>query len=257
VTRLLTWNVNSLRARSEHVERVVRQWSPDILCLQETKIEDAAFPHDWLASLGYPHRVAHGQRTYNGVAIASRIALRDVAIGLAGEDGDDQARLVSADVAGLRVIDVYVPNGQAVGTDKFRYKLRWLDRLAASLRDRDTTAPLALVGDFNIAPDDLDVWDPFVWDGVVLCHPEERKRLRALLDLGLVDAWRARNALASEFSWWDYQRMGWPRNQGLRIDLVLLGAAAQARCSDIRILREVRGWPGASDHAPVLATFDP
>lgn len=254
--KLVSWNVNSLRARAEHVERVVAKWQPDVLCLQETKIEDAAFPHDWLSRLGYPHVAALGQRTYNGVAIVSRSPLADVQRTLCDGEADDQARLVAATVGDLDVVDVYVPNGQAVGTDKFRYKLRWLDRLAAFLAGRDPARPLALVGDFNIAPDDLDVWDPFVWDGVVLCHPDERSRLAALLQWGLTDSWRALHPLATEFSWWDYQRMGWPRNHGLRIDLALLTPSARLRCQDVRILKEVRGWPGASDHAPVLATFD-
>lgn len=253
--KLVTFNVNSLRARIGHVARLVETWSPDVLCLQETKVEDGGFPHETFETLGYVHRLIHGQRTYNGVAILSKLPLDDTIISMSDGVNDDHARVLSATVGGVRVVNLYVPNGQAVGTDKFHYKLQWLDRLRAFLNRFDPTQPVAVVGDLNIAPTDLDVWDPFVWEGVVLCHPTERARFAALLDWGLVDVWRERNPFKTEFSWWDYQKMGWPRNQGLRIDHALLSASAQSRCSQVQILREVRGWEGASDHAPVLVTF--
>ncbi len=251
--KLATFNVNSLRARMGPLEHFVATVKPDVIALQETKLTDALFPADALRSLGYPHLAWTGQPTYNGVALLSRLPLEDVTTTMGDGLDDDQRRFIAARVADVTVVNVYVPNGQAVGTDKFRYKLGWLDRLIANMSRRDLTgSAVALMGDFNIAPGDSDVWDPFVWDGQILTHPEERRRFQALLALGLTDAWRHQHPYETSFSWWDYQRMGWPRNQGLRIDHVLLSAPAMARCRGTVIHKEIRGGPTPSDHAPVV-----
>lgn len=251
-----TWNVNSLRARKEHLLRWLAEAGPDVVCLQETKLTDELYPHQAIAEAGYPHQAWHGEATYNGVAIASRHPLADVQKGLGDDDDDEQSRFVAATIQGVRVIGVYVPNGGALGSDKFSYKLRWLDRLHATLdRGCSPSDDVLLCGDMNIAPDDLDVWDPFQTEGQVLCHPEERRRLQRLLDWGLVDSFRAANPFASAFTWWDYRKMGFVRNHGMRIDHVLLSRSLSERCTDVAIDRHVRGWDTPSDHVPVRVTL--
>lgn len=247
--RLTTWNVNSLRVRLDHVARFVREFDPDVLCLQETKVADDQFPEAELRALR-PHLAFWGQPTYNGVAILSKHPLQEVRRGLVGLE-DDEPRAISALVEGVRIYGLYVPNGQEVGHPKFHYKLRWLEHLRQELDRYPPDTPLAIVGDFNVAPDDLDVWDPFRFDGLLLCHPEERGALKRVLDWGLSDPYRTKKPFASEFSWWDYQRMGFQRNQGLRIDHTFLSAPLMKRLQKVTIHRDVRGWDQPSDHAPV------
>lgn len=253
--RLATWNVNSIRARAGRLRAYLAERQPDCLCLQETKVEDGDFPRELFAELGY--QVAfHGQKTYNGVAIAARGAIADVTTGVGVAALDEQARLIAATVDGVRVVSVYVPNGSAVGTDKYEIKLAWLEALAAWLERHDRAQPLVLGGDWNIAPDDRDVHDPGKWAGQVLCSDPERAGLRRLLDWGLTDVWRARNGDTRAFSWWDYRGGSFWRDQGLRIDHFLADAAVTARATGCVIDRDQRKGKDASDHAPVVVTLD-
>lgn len=247
--RITTWNVNSLRARMDSVSRFVREAVPDVLCLQETKVTDDLFPADVLRA-HYPHIAYWGQQTYNGVAILSKLPLTDVRRGRAIDD-DGEPRILSCLVDGIRLYDLYVPNGTSVGSPRYHHKLRWLRQLRAELDAYPADTPLVVVGDMNIAPDDLDVWDPFKCDGQLLCTADERGALQHVLDWGLTDAFRERNPYANAFSWWDYQRLGFQRNHGLRIDHTFLSAPLMARLEQVTIHRDVRGWDTPSDHAPV------
>lgn len=255
--KIATWNVNSLRVRLGHLERWLTLAEPDVVCLQETKLVDAEFPKDEIHRFGYEHVCFWGEQTYNGVAILSRWPLEDVRLGMDDEEEDAQARIAAATVKGVRIYNCYVPNGQAVGSPKFAYKLRWLERLHAWIARVHTPADRVLVcGDMNIAPDDLDTWDPFRTEGQLLCHPEERARLQAMLDWGLFDAFRELHPFASEFSWWDYRRMGFERNHGLRIDHIFVTRPLMDRARDVTLFREVRGWEQPSDHIPVQIDLD-
>lgn len=256
--KIATWNVNSLRVRLGHLERWLAESQTDVVCLQETKCVDAEFPADEIRAMGWEHVCFWGEQTYNGVAVVSRLPLSDVQLGMDDDEDDGQARIVAATVAGIRIYGCYVPNGQAVGSPKFAYKLRWLERLRSWIaRVHTPDDPVLVCGDMNIAPDDLDTWDPFRTEGQLLCHPDERARLAALLDWGLVDSFREQNPFASEFSWWDYRRMGFERNHGLRIDHVFLTRPLMDRCRDVRIWRDVRGWEQPSDHVPVVVELAP
>ncbi len=250
--KIATWNVNSLRVRLPHVLDWLAAQSPDVLCLQETKLEDAAFPFAELAAAGY--RAAHsGQKTYNGVAILARAEPADVACGIPGYD-DPQKRLIAATVAGVRVVCAYIPNGQSVDSDKYAYKLGWLAALTAALRNELTRHPdLVLLGDFNIAPEDRDVHDPVAWKDQVLCTAAERDAFRRLTDLGLVDAFRLFEQAEKSYSWWDYRMMAHQRNRGLRIDHILLSRPLAGRCRACAIDRAPRKLERPSDHAPVVA----
>lgn len=255
--RIATWNVNSLRVRLGHLQRWLAMAEPDVVCLQETKVIDEEFPVDAIRACGYDHVCFWGEQTYNGVAILSKQPLHDVQLGIADHEHDTQPRVAAATVGGIRVYSCYVPNGQAVGSPKFAYKLRWLERLRLWIaRDHQPSDPVLVCGDMNIAPDDLDTWDPFQTEGKLLCHPEERARLQRLLDWGLVDAWRERHPFTSEFTWWDYRRMGFERNHGLRIDHVFVTRPLFERTRDVTIWREVRGWEQPSDHVPVSIDLD-
>ena len=250
--RLATWNVNSLRVRLPHLLRWLDESQTDVVCLQETKLVDSQFPADALREAGWEHLVWQGEPTYNGVAIVSRYPLEDVRFGLHPDVDRDQKRFVSATVQGIRVIGVYVVNGKRVGSEHFAWKLQYLDALLNHLQEHcDPAQPLMLCGDMNIALDDLDVWDPFKCDGNLLCHPDERSRLQALLDWGLRDPFREANPFANDFTWWDYRQMGFQRNQGLRIDYTLLTDSLADRCTDVRQWRDTRGWDQPSDHIPV------
>ena len=252
---LATWNVNSLRVRLEHLARWLPSAACDVLGLQETKLPDDAFPAQALAGLGLAGGW-HGQRTYNGVALLAREPVADVVRGIPGFT-DAQARVIAGSVRGVRVIDVYVPNGQSVGSDKFRYKLLWLAALQDYLVAELVRFPLlAVVGDYNIAPEDRDVHDPQAWLGQVHVSAEERAALGALLATGLVDVFRRFEQPERSFSWWDYRAAAFRRNAGLRIDLILASPALAGRCTGCRIDRETRRWERPSDHAPVVATFD-
>jgi len=253
--RIATWNVNSLRVRLPQLIEWLHANPVDVIGLQELKLPDEEFPREAIAAAGL-QAAWSGQKTYNGVALLAGSALQDVSTGIPGLD-DPQRRVIAATVGGLRVINVYVPNGQAVGSEKFAYKLDWLQRLAAHVAAELSRYPqLALVGDFNIAPADIDVHDPAKWEGSVHVSAEERSALGVLLDLGLVDTFRLFEQPPATFSWWDYRMGAFRRNHGLRIDLVLASEALAARCIGCHVDRTPRGWERPSDHTPVVATFD-
>ena len=249
--KIASWNVNSLNVRLPHLQAWLALRAPDVVALQETKLEDHRFPDTALAGLGY-RSVFAGQKTYNGVAILSREAASDVHIGVPGLE-DPQQRVIAATVNGVRIVNLYVFNGQDVGSDKYAYKLRWLQAVHAWLQAELRMYPhLVVLGDFNIAPDERDVHDPLVWnDDHILTSTAERAALQRLCALGLHDAYRLHSDAAGEFSWWDYRQAAFRRNLGLRIDLTLVSAALRARCVDAGIDREPRTWDRPSDHAPV------
>jgi exodeoxyribonuclease-3 len=250
--KIATWNVNSLKVRLPHVLDWLALHQPDALCLQETKLEDKVFPVEAIEAAGY--RVVHsGQKTYNGVAILSRNLPTDVQTGLPGFL-DEQKRVLAASIGDLRLVCVYVPNGQAVDSEKYVYKLAWLAALTAWLREELQRYPrLALLGDYNIAPEDRDVHDPAAWKDQVLCSAAERAAFQALQDLDLVDAYRLFEQAEKSFSWWDYRMLGFRRNAGLRIDHILLSRPLATGCSACSIDKSPRKLERPSDHAPVLA----
>ena len=250
--KLATWNVNSLKVRLPHVLDWLATAQPDALCLQELKLEDKAFPVAEIEAAGYGVAFS-GQKTYNGVAILARHELTDVSRDIPGFE-DPQKRVIAATVGDVRLICGYFPNGQEVGSDKYDYKLKWLAALTGWLRDELARHPqLALLGDYNIAPDDRDVHDPVAWQGRILCSEPERAAFRALLDLGLTDAFRLFEQPEKSFSWWDYRMMGFRRNLGLRIDHVLLSPPLAATCIACSIDKAPRKLERPSDHAPVIA----
>ena len=253
---LASWNVNSLNVRLPRLLAWLAANSPDVVCLQETKLEDHRFPVAELAAAGYSAHHA-GQKTYNGVAILVRAGLpaTDVSVGIAGF-ADEQKRVIAATVAGIRIIDCYVPNGQSVDSDKYRYKLDWCAAITTHLRDELSRHPnLAMLGDFNVAPDDRDVHDPALWTGQVLCSEPERAAFRGFLATGLQDSFRLFDQPPATFSWWDYRQLAFPKNHGLRIDHVLLSTPLATRCTASRIDRNERKGEKPSDHAPVLVVL--
>jgi exodeoxyribonuclease-3 len=250
--RIVTWNVNSVRARLERLLALLARHRPDVLCLQELKVEDAAFPHAAVREAGYIAET-HGQRTYNGVAILTREPLEDVRRGMGEGDSDPQARLISGRFRGVRVISAYFPNGGELGSEKYVYKLAWMKSLGAMLaRDFSPGMPLVLAGDFNVAPDERDAKNPDAWRDTVLCADEVRGALRDLRSWGLHDSLRLVNDAPGLYSWWDYQRLGFPKNDGLRIDHIDVTEPLRSRVRDVRIDREERKGKQPSDHAPVL-----
>ena len=249
--KIASWNVNSLNVRLPHLERWLDEFVPDVVGLQETKLEDVRFPAEVLDGLGYSN-VFHGQKTYNGVAILARgREISDVQMGIPGFD-DDQKRVIAATVDGVRVVNLYVVNGQAVGSDKYAYKLRWLEAVHGWIASELQAHPeMVVMGDFNIAPDDRDVHDPEVWnEGHILTSTPERAALQGLLDLGLHDAFRLHTEEGGIFSWWDYRQAAFRRGLGLRIDLTLVSDALKDRAVASGIDRETRTWERPSDHAP-------
>jgi exodeoxyribonuclease-3 len=253
--RIATWNVNSVRARQERLLAWLARQSPDVVCLQELKVEEAQFPFDALRGAGY-HAVVEGQRTYNGVAILAREEPTDVVKGLCDDADDPQARLIAATVHGVRVLSAYVPNGAEVGSDKWAYKLDWLRRLTAYLETRHRAdTPLALCGDLNMAPEARDVHDPTLWEGSVLYHADLRAVFARLQAWGVADALRAHHSESGLYSWWDYRMLAFPRNHGLRIDHILITEPLKARCTACAIDRDERKGKQPSDHAPVIADF--
>lgn len=253
--KIATWNVNSLTVRLPRLLDWLAANAPDVVCLQETKIDDARFPRDELARAGY---VAHfaGQRTYNGVAVLVKGDLApatDIVTALP-EFADEQKRVLAATVAGVRVVNFYVPNGQAIDSDKYAYKLAWCAAATRYLRAELARADrVAVAGDFNIAPEDRDVHDPALWEGQVLCSPSERAAFRDWLSLGLKDSFRLFAQPEKTFSWWDYRQLAFPKNRGLRIDHILLSAPLSEHCTGCRIDRNARKGDKPSDHAPVIA----
>jgi exodeoxyribonuclease-3 len=252
--KIATWNVNSLRVRLPQLTTWLAANPLDVVALQETKLTDADFPRAAIEALGY-QVACSGQRTYNGVALLSRTPAVDVVTDIPSF-ADEQRRVLAATVAGVRVVNLYVPNGQAVGSEKFDYKLRWLAALDAWLRSElSRHAAMVVLGDFNIAPDDRDVHDPAAWIGQNLVSEPERTALAKLLAAGFVDVFRRFEQPAQTFSWWDYRQGAFRRNHGLRIDLILASAAFAARCTECRVDREPRRAERPSDHAPVWARF--
>ncbi len=252
---ITTWNINSVRARTERLLSWLERHGPDVLCLQELKCVDAQFPTAEVEALGY-RALVHGQPTYNGVAILTRLPFEPAAVGLPGDDTDVQARLVAADVAGIRVVSVYVPNGKEVASDKYAYKLAWLARLEAWLTSQLAgDRPLLVCGDWNIAPDERDANFPDQWAGSVLCHEAVRDAWQRLLGLGLEDLVRRHHDGPGPFTWWDYRALGFPRNDGLRIDHHLASAGVAARCTAASVDRDERKGEKPSDHVPVTVTI--
>ena len=252
--KIATWNVNSLKVRLPHLLDWLVATRIDVVCLQETKQEDTKFPREAIEAAGY--RVAFsGQKTYNGVAIVSRTPLADVQAGIPGFE-DEQRRVLAATVEGMRVVCVYIPNGQSLDSDKYCYKLRWLKALNAWLREELMRYPaLVLLGDYNIAPEDRDVYDPAAWVGSVLVSEAEREQFRALLDMGLRDSFRLFEQPEKSFTWWDYRAAGFRRDLGLRIDHILLSPQLANRCVAVDIDRGPRKLERPSDHTPVVATL--
>ncbi len=252
--KIATWNVNSVRQRLAHVKDWLVAHQPDVLALQEIKVVTEGFPAAEFEGLGY--RVAvDGQKSYNGVAFLSRVEPTAVTRGIVNFE-DEQKRVLAATFGDVRVFDLYVPNGQSVGSEKYEYKLRWLKALHANLRAELAANPrLVVVGDFNIAPEDRDVHDPEAWRGQVLCSDAERSQLAALLELGFVDVFRRFEQPERAFSWWDYRAAGFRRNHGLRIDLILASPAMATACTATAIDIEPRRLEQPSDHAPVWAEF--
>jgi exodeoxyribonuclease-3 len=250
--KLATWNVNSLKVRLPHLIDWLAAAQPDVVCLQETKLEDGKLPSTENEAAGFRAAFA-GQKTYNGVALLARSALQDVRVAIP-DFSDEQKRVVAATVGDTRVVCLYAPNGQAVGSDKYEYKLRWYGALRAWLADELRRHPrLAVLGDLNIAPEDRDVHDPKAWEGQVHCSAPERAAFRALLELGLKDAFRLFEQPEKSFSWWDYRMMAFRRNAGLRIDHILLSETLAERCAACTIDKAPRKRERPSDHTPVLA----
>ncbi len=253
--KIASWNVNSLKVRLPQVLDWLQMREPDIVGLQETKTPDENFPREALEQAGY-HVVYSGQKTYNGVALLSREPLSDIVTDVPGLD-DPQRRILAATVGDLRILNLYVVNGQVVGSDKYDYKLRWLEKvrefIAADLRDHEN---YIVLGDFNIAPDDRDVHDPALWHDRVLVSEPERAALRDILALGFEDTFRLHDQPEQVFSWWDYRQAAFRRNRGLRIDLILASEPLARRCVSSIVDREPRTWERPSDHAPVIAEFD-
>jgi exodeoxyribonuclease-3 len=249
--KIATWNVNSLRVRLPHLLAWLERHSPDAICLQETKCDDAAFPESELRAAGYCC-VHHGQRGYNGVAILSKRPAAAPCRGIPAF-ADVQSRVLAVDLDGIRLVSVYVPNGQRVGSDKYAYKLRWFEALAGWLRDELARHPrLAVLGDFNVAPEARDVHDPAAWEGHVLFSEPERAALRRIVDLGLADAFRLFDQPEGSFTWWDYRMAAFRRGMGLRIDHVLLSPPLAQACGACTIDLEPRRLERPSDHAPVV-----
>ena len=253
--QIATWNVNSLRVRIDHLRQWLADHPVDLFALQELKLTDEQFPHEDIRALGYA-AATFGQKTYNGVAILAREPPSDVVTGIP-EDDDLQRRVIAASIRGLRIVNVYVPNGQSVGSEKYGYKLAWLERLRGYLAAQLTRhARLLVVGDFNIAPEDRDVHDPAAWEGSVHVSPPEREALARIMALGFTDLFRRFEQPEKTFSWWDYRMGAFRRNHGLRIDLMLASPELTAACTGCAIDRSTRAWERPSDHAPVMAAFD-
>ncbi|WP_266160755.1 exodeoxyribonuclease III [Dyella silvatica] len=257
--KIASWNVNSLKVRLPQLTEWAADAQPDIIALQETKLEDAKFPVDELAAAGY-RTVYSGQKTYNGVAILARQAtqpeFKDVVTDIPGLE-DPQRRILAATIGGLRVVDLYVVNGKAVGDEKYAYKLDWLAKVQAFLAQEITRYPnLVVLGDFNIAPDDRDVYDPAAWGEEVLCSPPERAALKSITDLGLHDSFRLFEQAGEHYSWWDYRQAAFRRNMGVRIDLILISEALKSAAKAAAIDRTPRRWERPSDHTPVTLDLE-
>jgi exodeoxyribonuclease-3 len=252
--KIATWNVNSLKVRLPQVLDWLAANAPDVLCLQETKLTDDNFPAGAIKAAGY-HVVYAGEKTYNGVAVISRQPVTDVVTDPTGLD-DPQRRVLDVTCNGFRILNLYVVNGQEVGSEKYAWKLEWLSRVSRYIDSQlHEHGRLVVLGDFNIAPEDRDVHDPEAWREQILCSTPEREALKAMLDLGLVDTFRLFEQEEKSFSWWDYRAAAFRRNLGLRIDLILASQSLASRCTACRIDKEPRRLERPSDHAPVIAEF--
>jgi exodeoxyribonuclease-3 len=252
--KIATWNVNSLKVRLPHVLQWLEAAQPDVLAIQETKTVDENFPLAEIEAAGYK-AVFSGQKTYNGVAIFSKVEAVDAMTDIPGLD-DPQRRILAATINGVRVVNLYVVNGSEVGSEKYAYKLDWLAKVTAWLQEQATQYPkLVVLGDFNIAPEDRDVHDPAAWIGQILCSEPERTALQAIQSIGLSDVFRQFGQPEKAFSWWDYRAAGFRRNLGLRIDLILASTVLADSCTGCVIDREPRTWEKPSDHTPVIAEF--
>ena len=258
--RIATWNVNSIKQRIDSAQTWLKERQPDLVCLQETKCVDEAFPRMEFEALGYNVAV-HGQKTFNGVALLSKYRFDEVNAGLPGDKGDDHARFIEAVVTtaegALRIASIYLPNGNPPQTDKYTYKIAWMRRLAAYARERLLLEePLVLAGDYNVIPAAADARNPQAWTEDALYLPQTRDEFRALVNLGLTDAVRASSDEAGLYTFWDYQAGAWQKNNGIRIDHVLLSPRAADRLNDVGIDRHVRTWEKPSDHVPVWVDLD-
>ncbi|MCW8828144.1 MAG: exodeoxyribonuclease III [Gammaproteobacteria bacterium] len=252
--KIASWNVNSLNVRLPQVLQWLASVQPDVLALQETKLSDEKFPVSEIEAAGY-HVAYSGQKTYNGVALLAKKPISDVITDVPGLV-DPQRRILGATIDGVRVLNLYVVNGQEVGSEKFNYKLDWLQRVRDFVaQDMQQHGAYLILGDFNIAPQDDDVYNPEAWRERILCSTPEREALQQILDLGFRDTFRLFEQEPGLFSWWDYRMNAFPRNRGLRIDLILASEAMAARCRSSVIDRQPRGWERPSDHAPVIAEF--
>jgi len=253
--KIATWNVNSMNVREPHVVEWLQNHDPDVLVLQEIKQLTEKFPTEALQEIGY-HSIASGQKTYNGVAAISKLMPTDPVYDFPDLD-DPQRRILASTVGNVRVVDLYIPNGSEVGSEKYAYKLNWLKSLRNFLEaEMQQHENVVVLGDFNIAPADADVHDPEKWGEAILCSPLERQALGELIDLGLTDVFRKFDHPEKTFSWWDYRAAGFRRNAGLRIDLILTSNAMTERCTASYVDKEPRAWERPSDHAPVVAEFD-
>jgi exodeoxyribonuclease-3 len=252
--KIATWNVNSMKVRLPHVLEWMSASEPDVLVLQEIKQVTEMFPSDDIAAAGY-QSLANGQKTYNGVAVISKQEPVDADLEFPGFE-DPQRRVLATTIGDVRVINLYVPNGSEVGSEKYAYKLGWLTALRDYLAEQaERFENIVVLGDFNIAPADEDVYDAEKWGDAILCSPKERAALKELLDLGFTDVFRKFEQPEKSFSWWDYRAAGFRRNAGLRIDLILTSASMTERCTASYIDREPRTWERPSDHTPVIAEF--
>lgn len=254
--KIATWNVNSVRVREARLVAFLAREQPDVLCLQELKVVDDDFPHDAVAAAGY-HAVTFGQKTYNGVGILAKAGTPIENVTRTFEDGDDdpQARVIAADILGVRVVSIYVPNGGDVGSEKWAYKHSWLKRLSAYATRLDLKGKVAICGDINIAPEARDVAKPDRWKNSVLFHPEMTNAFNDLLALGLVDTTRIHHTGEGPFTWWDYRMLAFPKGDGLRIDHIFASEALARACTEVRVDRDERKGPQPSDHAPLVAVF--
>lgn len=252
--KIATWNINGIGSRLTHVLDWCAVNRPDVLCLQETKCIDPKFPYQRLRSVGFEHAAFTGEKAYNGVALLSRLPLEDVRLSLTRDDEDESRRFVAAAVGGIRVVNVYVPHGTRIGSDKFGFKLNWLDRLRMYFDERYTRDDgVLLCGDLNVAPHEMDVWNPRLWQNKTHFSKPERAALLNLKKWGFVDLFRQFNDEGGEYSWWSHFRHDFEKNRGLRLDHIWASPPLAERCTDGWIDRVPRGWEKPSDHAPVLA----
>jgi exodeoxyribonuclease III len=252
----ITWNVNSITARLPHVEELLISYEPDIFCMQETKIVDEKFPYEVFRERGYEVQI-YGEKSYNGVAILTKEPMTNLVRGFKEEIAAGSKRLIAGQIGDLNVLNVYIPNGQTIGSEKYHYKMEWLSALKKHIEENYSPADeLVICGDFNIAPEDIDLYKPEVWDGAIMASPEERRSLQEIKDWGFIDVFREHNQEAGLYTWWDYQRGAFRRNAGFRIDHIWTTPSLAAKCQGCLVAREMRELERPSDHAPVIAEFD-